>query len=189
MLTQRHKLNVSVVHILYIIHQLVCHITIGQVLAIWSSAPGTSMNLICQHRPGVGLLLLSKIFLIMPLILAHVIYAGCSIRLYLGKEAIWVRLHDMWSTMLWHNCILVGRAFSNPWNKYSPGLAILHLLHAVYTSIPVVKIAYNTYRLCMRSPDRKAHACFTIFLGDMSPQQVIGMEISSFMEQMQIEIA
>ena len=54
MLTERHELDVRVVHLLDVVDELIREVAIGQVLSILRAAPGACMHFIRQHRALIG---------------------------------------------------------------------------------------------------------------------------------------
>ena len=187
-LTERHELDMGVVHFLGIVHQLFRHITIGQLIALRGAAPGAQMHLVGQHRLAVGLgaLLLLLPLSILPLIVVHIIDTGGSSRSHLCMISIRVSLHDMRAAMLRHDGILVNIPLLDTRNEDFPYLAIVNLGHLVDTGVPVIELADYADLFGIWSPYRKAHAFLPVFLGQMRSQHLIGSAVSTLMKQKSI---
>ena len=112
----------------------------------------------------------------------QIIKAGSRIRLFLGKETIWIRLHDMRAAPLRFNRILVDVAFLDSLNKDLPDFTIASFRHNGPTGIPFIKVAYYADRLRMRCPYSKPNAFFSILFNYMCTKHLIGMIIGTLMK-------
>ena len=191
MLTKRHKLHMSIVHALYIIHQLVSHFTVGKVVSLQCTAPRAKMHFIGKHWPTVGwvLLLEFKPLLVLPLVIIKVINYGSRLWFLFSKKSIWVGFHNMWPFMLWQNSILINSASAKTWNKQVPDFSVAQLRHFVYTGIPVVKITNYRYLFGMGRPNRKSNSLLTILCHYMCTKHFVSSIICPLMKQEQIKLA
>ena len=190
MLTERHELQMGIMHILDIADQLICQIPIAEIATLQGTTPGTQMHLIRQHGGLIGTLLLFLCIpsCILPIIAGKIIYLRCRLRLLLRKKTIRIGLHDMRATPLRLDRIFIDGLLCQAFDEYTPYLPILELLHLMAARIPFIEFPYDTHGLGMRCPYSKAHPPLPILLDEMCPQHLIRMKIRSLMKQVQIEL-
>ena len=154
MLAERHDLDVRIIHLLRIAHELVGKLAVRQVAAIERAPPRAEMNLVGQHGIGVRRMRLLALLpgCVVPLVLLHVVEARRRLGLLLCVEAVGIRLHDMRSAPLRLDRVLVDLAFFQPLDEDRPDLAVADLLHRVRARVPRIEVADDAHGFRMARP-------------------------------------
>ncbi len=129
MLHNRHKLHMSILHVLYILSQLDCKLSIiiefraYDLIALFVSInlfanPGTKMYFINGHWLFfcISHCPLFHPLLIIPLIMINVPYNRSIIRTQLTEIAVWIRF-QLWITITMLNLILIDKPGCKPGYK------------------------------------------------------------------------
>ncbi|CRH69055.1 Uncharacterised protein [Chlamydia trachomatis] len=138
--------------LLNVINQVVCKLAIIIVIAI----PAICLNFVDAYRTivSISLCAMFKPFAIVPLKFG-INNNRPSIRWKLMRALHRICLHNPASSLS-HNLKLINFACTYSWNEKLPNTARSKRTHCVAATIPIVKVANNSYSACVWRPHRKS---------------------------------
>ena len=189
-LAERHELNVGIVHLLDIADELIRHIAVGEILTVQRAPPRARVHLVREHGTFVGGLV-RLLFLprrVLPLIVVHIIGAGCGLRFFLRIEPVGIRLHNARSAPLRLDGVLVDLALAESLDEGLPDLTVSDPLHGLRIGVPVVESADNTDGFCIRRPHGKTDTAFAVPFDKVRAQHFLCVIIRPLMKEIKIKL-
>ena len=201
MLHNRKQFYMSISHVLHILCQTRCDLTIiiefrtndrlaFLIQSMLFANPGAQMHLVDRHRLFLGIFRLSGRHpgLIGPLKLIDIPYNGCGIRTKLCIVAIRVRLQHRLALAVLNLEFINGSSF-DPRQEQLKYAGITQTTHLMTSAIPVIKIANNTHTHCTRCPYGEIRTGNAVDGHRMCAHLLINLIMNTGLELLQIRLS
>ena len=156
---KRHKLNVSVAHILNIRNKFISKLAIAENIAVLILTPRTCVYLINIDRHILVRMLFFVVIplFIMPLVAVNLVNTRCVVGTSLAMKSIRICFKLSLMPRSFDTIFIAGK-LRNSLNKQLPDAAVRDFVHKVCVIVPVVKITDHRNGQCVRRPNSEHNA-------------------------------
>ena len=192
MFCDSHQFHVGVTHFQHIVRKAVSKLfviikSLRVCFTVRMFFPGTRMHFIDKH--GLLCLVLTLSFLhpftVFPGISLQTFYHRSGSRSYLTMYTKRIGFHNF-SAVPAEYTVFVPAVFQHTGNEQSVNTQRFQTLHHMGIHIPSIKITHHADFQCIRCPDSKVNALFTISFCQMSSQLLVDLIMCSHTEQILI---
>ena len=174
-LGERHKLDVSVAHLLNIRNKLVRELAVAVEFSVVIFAPRARVYLVnVDSLALVGMILFVLYPLaVVPRIIIDMIGARSVVGTGLAKESVGICFENALIPRSLHAVLVAGK-FPNALDKELPYSQIGDAIHIMRVGIPIVKVAHYGNRFCIRSPNSEYDALTAVPVFKVRTEKMIG---------------
>ena len=181
---KRHKLNVGITQFVEVRCHFLGKFYVAEGRAVLILSPRCEVSLVNVHRALIDILLclFLKPLAVGPFVVTFNVHIFCGgTRSCFHMEAVRVRLHYH-SAVLSLNAVFICAEFGEIFNKNLP-YSVSDLFHRRFISVPVVIVAYERNRLCVRRPYPENYSCFSVLFGRMRAEEIKSFIVLALMKQ------